>query len=128
MNVNTLLDGVISRPPWVTPTAMPANVRAVASVARNAFTRSTVTSSPLMSPITTPARIAMGNAHHTPKWTAAYAPSTSLRTKIDPSERSKLPAMIVRVTAQAAMPMVAFWKRRLRRFCEVRKTGDAIEK
>src|SRR6516164_7435025 len=67
-------------------------------------------------------------AVHWGVWWAAHAPSTSLRTKIDPSERSKLPAMIVRVTAQAAMPMVAFWKTRLRRFCEVRKTDEAIEK
>jgi hypothetical protein len=81
-----------------------------------------------MSPIAKPDRIATGNAHHTPQWTAAHAPSTSLSTKIAPSERSKLPAMIVYVTAQAAMPSVAFWKTRLRRFCEVRKTDDAIEK
>src|SRR5215469_2945093 len=63
-NVNTLLLGVISRPPWVTPTAMPPNVRALASVARNAFTCSFVTSSPLMRPITKPEKIATGNAHH----------------------------------------------------------------
>ncbi len=128
MNVNALLAGVISSPPLVTPTAMPPNVRAVASVARNAFTRSFVTSSPLMRPIAAPATIATGNAHATPMWTAAYAASTSLSTKIDPSERSKLPAMIVRVTAQAAMPIVAFWKSTLRRFCEVRKTDEATVK
>ena len=74
---------------------MPPNVRALASVARNAFTRSFVTSSPLMSPIARPEPIATGNVHHTPQWTAAHAPSTSLSTKIAPSERSKLPAMIV---------------------------------
>ena len=70
-NVNTLLLGVISRPPLVTPTAMPPNTRALASVARNAFTRSFVTSSPLMSPIAAPEASATGKAHHTPKWTAA---------------------------------------------------------
>jgi hypothetical protein len=51
-----------------------------------------------------------------------------LRTKIEPSERSKFPAMIVNVTAQAATPMVAFWKTRLRRLFLVRKTDDASEK
>ena len=90
--------------------------------------RSFVTSSPLMRPITAPETIATGNAHTTPQWTAAHAPSTSVRTKIDPSERSKLPAMIVNVTAQAATPMVAFWKTRLRRLFLVRKTDEAIEK
>jgi len=74
--VNTLLLGVISRPPLVTATAMPPNERALASVARNAFTRSFVTSSPLMSPIAAPARSATGKHHHTPQWTAAHAAST----------------------------------------------------
>ena len=128
MNVNTLLVGVISRPPFVTATANPPNVSAVASVARNALMRSFVTSKPLMAPISAPATIATGNAHTTPTWTAKYAASTSLRTKIDPSERSKLPAMIVNVTAQAATPMVAFWKTRLRRLFLVRKTDEASEK
>ena len=70
----------------------------------------------------------MGNAHTTPQWTATYAASTSASTKIDPSERSKLPAMIVNVTAQAATPMVAFWETRLRRLLLVRKTDEAIVK
>src|SRR5947209_6929775 len=127
-NVNTLLLGVIRRPPLVTATANPPNDRAVASVARNALIRSLVTSSPLIMPIAAPAAIATGNAHHTPMWTAAHAASTSLRTKIDPSERSKLPAMIVKVTAQAATPIVAFWKTRLSRLFLVRKTDEATEK
>ena len=71
MNVNTLLVGVISRPPWVTPTAMPPNVSADASVARKALMRSFVTSNPLMAPIAAPDRSATGNAHTTPMWTAA---------------------------------------------------------
>ena len=50
-----------------------------------------------------------GEAPRDPQWTAAHAPSTSLSAKIDPSDRSKLPAMIVNVTATAAMPIVAFW-------------------
>ena len=108
-NVNALLIGVISRPPWVTPTAMPPNERPLASVARNALTRSFVTSSPLMRPMIAPEPIATGKHHATPQWTAAHAPSTSLSAKIDPSDRSKLPAMIVKVTATAAMPIVAFW-------------------
>ena len=61
-------------------------------------------------------------------WTAAHAASTSARTKIDPSERSKLPAMIVSVTAHAATPIVAFWETRLRRLFLVRKTDEAIVK
>jgi hypothetical protein len=66
MSVNTGLVGVISRPPSVTPTAMPPNVSAVASVARKALMRSFVTSSPLISPIAAPERIVTGNAQYTP--------------------------------------------------------------
>ena len=48
--------------------------------------------------------------------------------EIDPSERSKLPAMIVSVTAHAATPIVAFWETRLSRLFLVRKTDEAIVK
>ena len=93
----------------VTPSARPVNESPLASVARNALTRSFVTITPLTRPISAPEPIATGKHHHTPQWTAAHAPSTSLSAKIAPSERSKLPAMIVNVTAHAAMPTVAFW-------------------
>ncbi len=59
--------------------------------------------------MTAPEPIVTGKHHAMPQWTAAHAPSTSLSAKIDPSDRSKLPAMIVNVTAHAAMPIVAFW-------------------
>jgi hypothetical protein len=66
ISVNTGLLGVISSPPSVTPTAIPPNVRAVASVARNALILSFVTSSPLISPIAAPEKIVTGNAQYTP--------------------------------------------------------------
>ena len=108
---------------------MPPNERPVASVARKALTRSFVTSSPLISPIVAPATIATGKAHHTPRWTAASAASTSLEDEDRPKRQVEIAGDDrSSVTAHAAMPIVAFWKTRLRRFCDVRKTGEAAEK
>ena len=57
-----------------------------------------------MRPITPPETIATGKNHPTPQCTATHAPRTSERANIAPSDRSKLPAMIASVTAQAAIP------------------------
>ena len=99
-------DGMISKPP-LTASAIPVNASAVASVARNALTRSFVMIAPLTRPIAAPETIATGKHHHTPQCTAAHAHRTSASVKIAPSERSKLPAMIVSVTAHAGIPTVA---------------------
>ena len=91
---------MISTPP-LAPSAIPVNASAVASVARNAFTRSFVMIVPLTRPMAAPETIATGKHHHTPQWTAAHAHRTSASVKIAPSERSKFPATIVSVTAHA---------------------------
>jgi hypothetical protein len=58
--------------------------------------------------MTAPETTATGKHHHTPQCTAAHAQRTSASVKIAPSDRSKLPATIVSVTAHAGIPTVAF--------------------
>jgi len=102
MKVNTLLVGTISTPP-LAPSAIPVNTSAVASVARNALTRSFRDDRAVDEAQERPGEDRDREAPPHPQCTATHAPRTSASVKIAPSERSKFPATIVSVTAHAGI-------------------------
>jgi hypothetical protein len=107
-------------------TARPRIIMPVARVATKGLIWNPATSSPLKRPSAVATRSAISMPVVGSVTLAILAAMTPARAKMAPAERSKPPAMMTRVAAQAMMPTGADWSRMLNRLRVVRKAGEAM--